>query len=217
MKKLVKTMMWSLCAFALSASVMLSSCSDDKDDPVVEVTDVKLSETTLTLLEGASEPLAAVIEPVDAAVNRVTWASSNESVATVDAFGKVTAVSFGETIITATAGGKKAECNVTVNHELLGTQWVGNASIMIFTFDFQSNTELELYYSLFFFVPTTKVVSYVYDKPNLSITVEVDGTSNSFRLDLVVENDKMTGNLIVINEDGEQEPIDIELNKHVAE
>ena len=45
----------------------------------------------------------------------LTWESSNESVATVDANGSVTAVSFGSTVITVTAqNGIKAACNITV-------------------------------------------------------------------------------------------------------
>lgn len=45
----------------------------------------------------------------------VSWSSSNTSVATVDANGKVTAVHNGTCTITATSGGKSASCTVIVS------------------------------------------------------------------------------------------------------
>jgi len=46
---------------------------------------------------------------------KITWSSSNESVATVDANGKVTAVAPGTANIVATCGEKSATCAVTVS------------------------------------------------------------------------------------------------------
>ena len=40
----------------------------------------------------------------------VTWSSSNEEVATIDAFGNITAIKFGQTTITATTTGKDEYC-----------------------------------------------------------------------------------------------------------
>ena len=45
----------------------------------------------------------------------VSWSSSDSSVATVDANGKVTAVASGRCTVTATSGGKTASCIVYVN------------------------------------------------------------------------------------------------------
>ncbi|MDE6650207.1 MAG: Ig-like domain-containing protein, partial [Muribaculaceae bacterium] len=52
--------------------------------------------------------------PENATDKTVTWTSSDKSIATVDAEGKVTAISIGETNITASCGSVKAVCAVTV-------------------------------------------------------------------------------------------------------
>ena len=81
------------------------------------VSSVSLDKTSLTLLIGDSSTLVATILPATALDRGVTWTSSNESVATVDQCGKVTAVGHGHASITATTddGGKTASCEVTVN------------------------------------------------------------------------------------------------------
>ncbi len=88
-------------------------------DPVY-VTSISISET-LALETGASETLTATVTPNDADDVTVSWKSSKESVATVDANGKVTAVAAGTAVITATANGSDPEgdavtdtCTVTV-------------------------------------------------------------------------------------------------------
>ena len=59
------------------------------------VKDVELNKGKLRLKVGESYTLQAKIRPSDATDKRLEWASSDESVATVDAFGKVTAVGKG--------------------------------------------------------------------------------------------------------------------------
>ena len=82
----------------------------------IAVTGVTLNKTSLDMKVGDSETLTATVAPTDATNKAVTWKSSNESVATVDDNGKVTAVADGEATITATTtdGEKTAECKVTV-------------------------------------------------------------------------------------------------------
>ena len=85
----------------------------------VEVETVTLNMTEVTLdIVGDSIPtvqLVATVAPADAADQTITWTSSNEEVATVDADGVVTAVAEGTATITATAAnGVSAECVVTV-------------------------------------------------------------------------------------------------------
>jgi uncharacterized protein YjdB len=84
-------------------------------DPI-PVTGVTLSETELELTIGDTGTLTATVAPEDADDKTVSWSSSDESVATVDQNGKVTAVAAGEATITVTTtdGSKTAECKVTV-------------------------------------------------------------------------------------------------------
>ncbi len=90
------------------------------DKPVViPVTGVKLDKTSLTLQETGSDTLTATVEPDNATNKNVNWESSDTSIATVDASGKVTAISAGSATITATAAdgsGKSVSCSVTVTH-----------------------------------------------------------------------------------------------------
>ena len=78
-------------------------------------TGITLSQTSLTMNSGTTAQLTATLSP-EGAVGSVTWTSSDENVATVDANGVVTAVAGGNCTITATAGGslKTATCSVSV-------------------------------------------------------------------------------------------------------
>ena len=81
------------------------------------VSSLTLSESTLTLNSGSKAQLTVTATPPDALNPSVTWSSSDESVATVDATGLVTAVAGGSCTITAAAvdgSGKTATCQVTV-------------------------------------------------------------------------------------------------------
>ena len=80
-----------------------------------KVTGVSLNTDSLTLEEGGTATLTATITPSNATDQNVTWSSDNESVATVDQNGRVTAVAQGGATITAAVDGKSAECYVTVN------------------------------------------------------------------------------------------------------
>lgn len=83
----------------------------------VPVESVSLDKTTLGLTEGETARLTATVEPSNATNKSVTWSSDNESVATVDTSGNVTAVSAGTATITVTTddGGKTDTCTVTVS------------------------------------------------------------------------------------------------------
>ena len=80
----------------------------------IEVSDITLSAKELTINKGKTSTLTATVSPDNATDKTVTWTSSDETVATVDAEGKVTAVKVGTATIKATAGTKSAECVVTV-------------------------------------------------------------------------------------------------------
>jgi len=83
----------------------------------VHVTGVALNKSALALTAGKTETLQATVTPLDATYPSVTWASSNSAIATVDATGKVTAVTAGTATVTVTTtdGSQKATCTVTVS------------------------------------------------------------------------------------------------------
>ncbi len=81
------------------------------------VSEIKLNSSSLTVDIGKTAQLTAIISPQKALNKSLTWKSSDTDVATVDANGKVTAVTLGTATITATAadvGGVSASCEVTV-------------------------------------------------------------------------------------------------------
>ena len=84
---------------------------------VLAVTGVKLDKTAITLKVGDSITLIAEIEPDNAGNQDVEWTSDDQSIATVDMDGKVTAVAEGKTKIRVTTldGAFIAICEVTVD------------------------------------------------------------------------------------------------------
>ena len=83
----------------------------------VPVASVSLNESNLSLYIGKTATLTATVTPENATNKAVTWESSDDTIATVDNNGKVTAVKEGTATITATAAdgsGKSATCTVTV-------------------------------------------------------------------------------------------------------
>ncbi len=91
-------------------------------DVTYKVTDVSLNKTSLTLTEGGSETLTAIITPDNASNKSLTWSSSDSSIVTVGADqtdntkATVKALKEGSATITATTadGNKTATCAVTV-------------------------------------------------------------------------------------------------------
>ncbi len=83
----------------------------------VSVESVSLDKAELTLPRLGTYTLKATVNPSDASNKNVTWKSSDDKIATVDATGKVTAVAVGKATITVTTedGGKTATCEVTVD------------------------------------------------------------------------------------------------------
>ncbi len=77
---------------------------------------VSLNKESVSLKEGEYETLSATVTPEKATNKNVSWKSSDTSVATVDAAGKITAVKKGTATITVTTadGGFTDTCAVTV-------------------------------------------------------------------------------------------------------
>lgn len=93
-----------------------ASCIVTVQPKRVRVTGIRFDEPTHTLMMGSTVTLQPIIAPDDATVKNLTWVSSDEQTATVSRTGIVTALSVGETTITATTvdGGYSAEIKITV-------------------------------------------------------------------------------------------------------
>ncbi|GIM60818.1 hypothetical protein CAPN008_08680 [Capnocytophaga canis] len=105
-----------------------ASCKVTVSKKVITVAYVSLDNETITLLEGDTKTLVATVSPTNATNKKITWTTTDKTIATVDANGKVTAITAGVVSITATTedGGKKASCRVTVEKNIVA---VTNVSI----------------------------------------------------------------------------------------
>ena len=92
--------------------------------PAIE--SVELSDTALTLQPEETAQLTYTVAPEEALADNVTYTSSDETVATVDAEGNVTAIADGTATITVDVNGVTAECEVTVATKAAST--VGNSN-----------------------------------------------------------------------------------------
>lgn len=83
--------------------------------PSAQLEGIALRENSLFLNVGQVDSLFAVAQPFNANLGEVTWHSEDESIATVNQYGIVTATGKGTTIITATCNGFTTECQVNVS------------------------------------------------------------------------------------------------------
>ena len=102
---------------ATSTNGKSAGCTVTVEKKQIPVTEVRLSESTVGIVEGSTYKLTATVLPENTTDSKnVSWSSNNEAVATVDANGNVTAKRAGTAVITATStNGKTAGCTVTVS------------------------------------------------------------------------------------------------------
>lgn len=96
------------------------------EEQVIHVTNLEVEVEPFDaagLLVGKSVQATATISPSNATNKNVTWSSSNESVATVDQTGKITAISAGTAQISVTAddGGISAKVTINVTSDIITT------------------------------------------------------------------------------------------------
>ena len=96
----------------------MASCEVTVLPPAVPVDRITLNKTELEIEVEQSETLVATIYPENADVQTVSWSSSAPSVASV-VDGVVSALTEGNAVITASAGGKSAECRVKVKPKFI--------------------------------------------------------------------------------------------------
>lgn len=100
-----------------------ATCAVTVTASTIPVTGVTVSPTSGTVNVGATLQLTATVAPSNATNKAVTWTSSNNNIATVDANGKVTGKAVGSATIqvTTTDGKKTANCTVTVTQGSVAT------------------------------------------------------------------------------------------------
>lgn len=104
-----------------------ASCTVTVKAARVPVSSVTLDRSTLELSVDGTARLTATVRPENADDRTVVWQSSREDVATVSG-GIVRGVAEGSALISATAGGAKAECSVTVSQALVWCSVVNRLS-----------------------------------------------------------------------------------------
>lgn len=82
----------------------------------IRVEDVEINDTNMDIFVGENSYVNAYVTPSDATDSRVTWESSDTSIATVNSNGQVTALKEGMVIITATSiDNPKAKDHIYIN------------------------------------------------------------------------------------------------------
>ena len=137
------------------------------------VTGITMSPTTLTLNTTQTSTLTATVAPINATLSTVKWTSSDETVATVDGNGKVSAIKIGTATITASANdasGKSATCLVTVSAKKVTTITVTATATALYM-----NETATVTASVVPTDATDKTVTWSSDNTNFA-TVTSDGT-----------------------------------------
>lgn len=92
-----------ITVFANDGGTVSASCEVIVDKEKVYVSDIILDPLSVSLNEGDSFILSAVVLPEHATDKSITWSSDDDNVAIVDKEGKVTAINEGVCLIKATA------------------------------------------------------------------------------------------------------------------
>lgn len=105
-------------------------CGGEDIEPDIAIVGIELNKNTLSLKEGESETLEAIITPNNATNKKVTWVSNDENVAVVDSNGKVTAIQSGNATVVAVTenSAKTASCEVVVEPGVPS----GNRTVLVY-------------------------------------------------------------------------------------
>lgn len=138
---------------------------------IIPVTDITITPSTLTLTEGDTTNIIATVLPNDATDKSVSFTSSNEAIASVDASGLVTAHLSGSAIITVKAGDTTKTVAVTVNPKIIPvTDITLNPSTLTLT----EGDEADITASITPNDSTDKSITWTVDKPDI-LTLTNDG------------------------------------------
>ena len=100
----------------LDEVLQINDSGDNSYVEPVHVNSVDISNPTLTLEENTANTISATVSPDNAEVKNILWSSSDEKIATVNEYGKITAIAAGKAKITAKSldGNIEKVCELTV-------------------------------------------------------------------------------------------------------
>ena len=172
------------------------------------MTGISLDQTSATIVVGDELALKATVAPDNATDKKVTWSSSDASIATVDENGKVTAVSPGNADITAKAGDYSAVCAVTVQAK---TVPVTSINVENWSITMLAGEMVSLIVKVLPEDATNKNVTYQSENTEVA-AVDSEGTilavgSGSTKIIVTSEDGGLTSNCMVtvVSETGEME------------
>ena len=107
----------AICKVIVKKASSTKFSSGSSSSGKVKITDVSLNYKQISLAAGASRTISATVSPANASNKKLTWSSSNKSIATVSGSGQVTGKKAGTVTITAKAkdgSNKSGSCTVIV-------------------------------------------------------------------------------------------------------
>ena len=108
------------------------------DADIVPITGIKIESTAAEVAVGSSITINKTITPQEATSQQLTWSSSDNNIATVDANGKVTGVNEGKVTVTAKSNDGS---NITSNAIEITVKLAGNLKLTVTDQDGKEITE----------------------------------------------------------------------------
>ncbi len=166
MKKMKKLALVLLSLCCVSAIGGIAACKEDGGKSQINQETVFIDKLAITMRLGETEKLLIT----GAGANTPTFVSSNESVATVDENGNVTAVATGSATITVTVGEETLTCVVSVPDVSVSTMVLRNPEEKL-----SVGMEKKLQVTLSPAIATDKELTWSSSNEDV-VTVEQDGT-----------------------------------------
>lgn len=105
-----------VCPYEQKQEIAVPAKKEPTKPKTVAVESIKIDSQDITLDIDETLTLSAIVNPSDASNKHVTWSSSDTNIAAVNSIGFITAISAGNTVITATAdNGEKHSITLAVN------------------------------------------------------------------------------------------------------
>lgn len=158
--------------YATTANNKAAACTITVNPRIFQVTKLSVNPSAVTLEVEEKYELSVIYSPDYATDKTVVWISDDETIATVDEKGLITAVSPGETEITVTAtNGVSATCKVTVKEK---TVYADEVTLDKQTAAIEEDQTLQLTATLAPDTTTDKTVTWTSSETNVA-TVDENG------------------------------------------